>query len=245
MTASEVINNLSNVNKYTSLMFNFEQRKFWIFWFTLSFISCIISLTSYYWYHRFSDRKYPKLKALKRISIIFFCLIIGTEIFSAFTTFDKKKADIEVNKVERFEKQAPYIIEVSFDKNTAYNYLLFSDNQELSQFIPDDETQSSGAVIKGNLTLETNFIQEFASTSNIYQVENVDKYKLFNAKPKYLFRDMKENKNNICLKIMTTQEYLGNRNQIINKMQNLAHFNCINKRELIKHIRQDFVIEEN
>lgn len=246
MIASELINNLSNVAKYTSLMSKFPQRKFLVFWFTLAFISCVIALISYYWYHRFSDRQFPKLKMLKTLSIVFFCLMIGTELFSALIVFNAEKANVEINRVEQFEKQAPYVIEVSFNKNTAYNYLLFSDNQRLSQFIPDSENnQPSGTVIKGDLTLEKEFIKGFVPSSRIYLVENVDKYKLFNARPKNLLQDMKENENDTCLKVMTTKNYLGNKKQIKRKMQNLARFNCISKGELIKHVKQDFVIEEN
>lgn len=246
MTASEVINNLSNVGKYTSLMSKFPQRRFFVFWFTLLFIFFVITLISYYWYHRFSDKKFPKLKILKVLSISFFCLIIGTELFSALIVFNVKKANIEVEQVEQFEKQSPYVIEVSFNKNTAYNYLLFSDNQRLSQFIPESENnQPSGTIIKGNLTLEKEFIKGFVPNSRIYLVETVDKYKLFNAKPKNLLQDMKENKNDTCLKVMTTKDYLGNKKQIKRKMQNLARFNCISKEELAKHVKQDFVIEEN
>lgn len=245
MIASKAINGLSNVSKYTSLMSSFPQRKFFVFWFTLAFISCVISLVSYYWYHKFSDGYFPKLKTLKGLSIAFFCLIIGAELFSALVTFDETKANNEINQVKYFEKQSPYIVEVSFDKNTAYNYLLFSDNQQLSQFIPNsDNEQSSGTIVKGNLTLEKEFIKEFVPDSRVYMVETVDKYKLFNAKPKNLIQDMKENKNSVCLKITTTKDYLGSKAQIKRKMKNLVFFNCISKKELAKHIKQDFIIED-
>lgn len=240
LSVLETINNLSDTNKYTSVLFEFNWRQKIIYVLLIVLISSVLGGFSYYCSQRLDKKPTNKIKYFLTLIIVSFCSMVFIEIISSLVVFNESKADKLISQEQKIEHNFPCVVEINF-KEDNFKYIYLTNDPMMENLTEDNKN----FVVGNNFNEKQIFIENNVQDNDLFLVEDFNNLKLFKVTKKNLMKSLKEYHSNVSLVVEDTNKEFGSSHLLRKQMRTSAKLNCINKNLLFKHLREDFCFEED